>query len=271
MLESEWTLNSGVCLPDPGRCIHPARTPFTGYQPYSSGAVDAVVLPAPCSAAMDLLLPVSPGSVAPASTASVGNGSTSYDIEADLAAQMQGEFDQASPVEPEGVAMHPCGEDGDAEDDPEDGYVPVAHPVSTFDASAYTAHQELLRAAAHYVTPMGYDQHSPSDWPGNPPAEAPVAGCAPDYSGESLMDAFARHSAIGASSMGYDAFSPNGAPGLEHPSGPLDDGHLEGVEMTDSSKRGRDDPSLSPAPSSVGPPPKRPAAPAPTGAGAASL
>jgi hypothetical protein len=227
-------------------------------------------LPAPCTAAMDSLPPVSPGSLGPASTASVGAGSAGYDIEADLAAQMQGEFDQASPAEPDGVAMHPYEENGDDDEDPEDGYVPVPHPVSTHDASVYTAHQDFQRAASHYVSPMGYDQPSPSEWSGEAPAEATVTSNAPDYSSESVLDAFARFTALGASSMGYDASTPSVASGLEHPLGPIADGIPEEVEMNDSSKRGRDDP-LSPTPSSVRPPPKRSAAPAVAGAGAAPI
>jgi hypothetical protein len=227
---------------------------------------------------MSSLPPVSPGSVPAASTESVGNGSASYDIESDLAAHIeQRELDQALPAEPGGHDEGPPGEDDDEDVEYDEGGVgQVSHPVSTFDASVYTAHQEFLRAASHYVSPMGYDTHSPSDWQGSapyepqPPVATESASPAPDYTGESVMEAFMRQSGLGASSMGYDVPTPNGLPDVPYSLGPLSTGSPEQVDMNDSTKRGRGDPP-SPVPSSVAlPPAKRSAAPASTGAGAAS-
>ncbi len=225
---------------------------------------------------MASLPPVSPGSLPEASSASVGHGSAGYDIEADLAAQMeQSELAETQTMSHEngGYAEPPGGDDGDEEEYEEEYGGQLSHSVSTFDASAYTAHQEYIRAASHFVSPMGYDQHSPSDWPGNAPSMAPAvtASNAPDYSGESVMDAFMRQSAAGASSMGYDVFSPNGVPDYAYPLGPLSVGsQQDAVEMSDSTKRGRGDPP-SPAPSSERPPPKRSATPASPGAAVASV
>ena len=115
---------------------------------------------------MASLPPVSPGSVP---TESAGNGSAAFDIEAELAAQMdRGEFSQvgsASPAYvPEENSGYPLGEEyGDEEDDDVEGGGWGAHPVTTFDPSAYTAYQDFQRVASQFVSPMGYDVPSPSD------------------------------------------------------------------------------------------------------------
>ncbi len=157
------------------------------------------------------------------------------------------------------------------EDEYDDGSVWVPPPVHTFDPSPYTAHRDFLRSASHFVSPMGYDQHSPSDWPGNATQGRDIvnASSAPDFPGESVMDAFERHSAMAASTMGYDAALPSGASGYVDPQNTIPYGTPVAVEMSDSTKRGRDDPPSSEA-SSVRSPPKRSTTPAPSGSGAAS-
>ncbi len=189
---------------------------------------------------------VSPGSVP---TESAGNGSAAFDIEAELAAQMdRNELSQAgaafTPSPEEYGGYDPPGEDfGDEVEYEVEGGGWSAHPVTTFDDSVYTAHQDFLRAASQFVSPMGYDVPSPSDVVGD---THPVAAynlntsSALGFVGESAIDAFNRQSAMGASAMGYDAPSPNGVPGgYAYPPGPLSVGPSDPVDMNDSTKRGR--------------------------------
>ena len=221
------------------------------------------------------LPPVSPGSLM---TESPGDGSAAFIIKDALGEQMDADEHQQADATAASPAGLEGGQGGD-DDDEDDGNVQVPPPVNTFGPSPYTAHQDFLRSASHFVSPTGYDVHTPSDWPGNAPVETPIwnpyaaletpngyQSSAPDYSGESVMDAFNRHSAMAVSSMGYDTGLPNGAPGHVYPQGAIPPGTPEAVEMNDSTKRGRADPP-SPAASSVRPPPKRSAAPAPTGSG----
>ncbi len=225
-------------------------------------------------------VPVSPGSIPPM-TDSVGNGSA-YDLECDLAAQMdRNELGQAGissmfpPDEFGGSAPQPPGgEYGDDEEYEVEGMSGWgAHPVTTFDASVYTAHQDFVRAASQYMSPMGYDVHSPSDWAGDatPAAHNLNASSALGFAGESAIDAFNRQSAMGVSSMGYDPAMPDASPGLAFTAAFSPNVAPEVVPMRDSTKRGRAD-RPTPAASCAGSPPERSASqlPAPSDTGAAS-
>ena len=227
--------------------------------------------------------PISPGSVpVPVSvhaTDSVGNGSA-YDIESDLAAHMEREeLAQAGipemfpPAEWGGYAQESSGRefgDGGEWGEVEGGGWSTV-PATTFDASAYTAQQDFVRAASQYVSPMGYDQPSPSEWLYDL-TSTNVAGTASDDvpRGESAIDAFRRLSAAGVSSMGYDVPSPNEVPGdFVHDPGPVFVEVPVVVEMNDSTKRGRVPDAPSPVASSVRAA-KRPAVPYAPGTGAFS-
>ncbi len=187
---------------------------------------------------MASLPPVSPGSVL---TESAGNGSAAYDIEADLAAQMdRGEFPQegyaSAAVLPEENGAYPLGEEyGDEGDDEDEGGWWGEHPETTFDPSVYTAHQDFQRAASRYVSPMGYDGPSPSDVVGDyrPAATYNVSGeSALGFEGESAMAAFMRQSGTGVSAMGYDEVSSSVGPvASAYPPGPLSSGAPDQVDM----------------------------------------
>ena len=194
------------------------------------------------------LPPVSPGSLMAESTSS-----TDFILEDALGEQMAADEqarDDADAASPSGLGG---GEGGDEDDEEDDEVVYVPPPASTFDPSPYTAQQDFIRSASHFVSPMGYDIHTPSDWPGNATAETPIwnpyapvgaptvnAGFAlTSYPGESVMDALNRQSAMAVSSMGYDEGMPNGPLGYAYPQGSIPSGTSAAMDMSDSTKRGR--------------------------------
>jgi hypothetical protein len=168
------------------------------------------------------LPPVSPGSVPPTppATDSVGNGSA-YGPDQDVAGQMDrdehGQGASPSPAEVGDFADQHGGADmvddeGEYDGGEMNGW--NAHPVNTFDESVYTAHQDFVRAAAQFVSPMGYDVFSPDVWGDSAPlGPTPDDGAAHDIEEESAIDAFNRQAALAASSIGYDVASPSADPG----------------------------------------------------------
>ncbi len=259
-------------------------------------------------------VPVSPGSVPPISvnaTDSIWTGGSAYDLEGELGAQMDreelaqmGYQPMSPPDEFGGSAQEPpgveYGDDLEFDDPGMNGW--GSHPATTYDASAYTAHQDFLRAAAQFVSPMGYDIPSPNDEVSDNPLGQQAAAPPAWSTEESAFDAFTRQAGMGASSMGYDQPSPDDVPegyapmpghspapsvdlshflpataptsstvpgGYASNSGPVTADVQANVDMNDSSKRGRaPGPPYSTA-SSVSAA-KRPAVPTASGTAAAS-
>ena len=141
-------------------------------------------------------------------------GGSAYNIEGELGEQMDreehaqmryhsmsppDEFGGSAGYEPPGVEY---GDELEFDDTGMNGW--GSHPATTYDASAYTAHQDFLRAAAQFVSPMGYDVPSPNDEVSDNPLGQQAAAPPAWSTEESAFDAFTRQAGMGASSMGYD-------------------------------------------------------------------
>ncbi len=200
-------------------------------------------------------VPVPTGDLAQlAATESAGGSAFDSTLDEDVELRLQMDRDEHLQGSlPEAVDEVPQG-GGNGDDDEYDLYGQNGWSGGP-DMTADSAHAEFIRATGHFVSEIGYDVLSPQDPPDapgaassgpqySPPPPPPAGGDMDDYDDdEDPLLAFARFTAHGASTIGYDGPSPAAAPEAVPSSYAYvaaAAGGAAAVEMNDSSKRGRE-------------------------------